>query len=65
MQLILPYMIGFAMAATAGVLFAGVISFAAGSRFNAKYSSRLMALRVILQGVALALFGLLVMFNIL
>lgn len=54
----LPYMLGAAMLATLGVLFAGVISFAFNGETSRKYATKLMAARVILQGVAIALFAL-------
>ena len=51
------------MLATLGVLFAGIISFAFGKKANAKNATRLMAARVALQGVAVALFGLMVLIS--
>lgn len=58
---ILPFLVGAAMLATVVVLFAGIISFGFNTKTNAKYGTRLMAARVILQGVAVALFGLMVL----
>ena len=49
------------MLATLGVLFAGIISFAFTKKGNNKNATRLMAARVALQGVAVALFGLMVL----
>jgi hypothetical protein len=49
------------MAATVLVLFTGVISFAINGDFYAKHANRLMVARVVFQGVALALFALLVL----
>lgn len=49
------------MLATVVVLFAGIISFGFNTKANAKYATRLMAARVILQGVTVALFGLMVL----
>ena len=49
------------MLATVVVLFAGVISFGFNTKMNEKYATRLMAARVILQGVAIVLFGLMVL----
>jgi len=49
------------MLATLGVLFVGIISFAFGKNGNSKNATRLMAARVALQGVALALLGLMVL----
>jgi hypothetical protein len=57
---ILPFLVGAAMLATVAVLFAGIISFAFNTKTNAKYATRLMAARVILQGMAVALFALMV-----
>ncbi len=45
-----------AMFAVLGVLITGIFSMAKGGAFNQKYGNRLMRARVILQGVALALF---------
>jgi Hypoxia induced protein conserved region len=56
--MLLPILLGIAMAATLIVLFAGVISFAVGGKFNREYATRLMAARVMLQGVAIAIFAL-------
>ena len=47
-----------AMIAVFGVLVIGLISMIKGGPFNEKYGNRLMRLRVILQGVALAFFAL-------
>ena len=52
---VLPYFIGIAMAATVAVLFAGIVAMSRGGAFNARYGNRLMRLRVIFQGVAVAL----------
>ena len=49
------------MLATLGVLFVGIISFAFSKNANPKTATRLMAARVALQGVALALLGLMVL----
>jgi hypothetical protein len=58
---ILPFLLVVAMLATLGVLFVGIISFAFGRNANSKNATRLMAARVALQGVALALLGLMVL----
>lgn len=44
------------LALTAGVLLIGVASFALGGDFNRKHSNNLMRLRVILQGIVIAVF---------
>lgn len=60
----LPYMLGAALLATLGVLFAGVLSFAINGEANRKHATKLMAARVILQGIAVALFALTVLFSV-
>jgi hypothetical protein len=47
-----------AMAATLGVLIAGIFSMVKGGEFNKKWGNKLMRYRVILQGVALAFLAL-------
>lgn len=44
--------------AVLGVLITGIFSMIKGGEFNRKYGNHLMQARVILQGVALALFAL-------
>jgi hypothetical protein len=61
METILPVLLGLAMLATVGVLFAGVISFAFGGKNSQKYSTALMTARVACQAVAVALFGIIVL----
>jgi hypothetical protein len=63
MESVLPVLLGVAMLATLGVLFAGVISFAFNTKANAKYANTLMTARVVCQAVAVALFGALVLFQ--
>ena len=53
----LPFLVAGAMALTVIVLFAGIVSFAVASKVDAKHSTRLMAARVVFQGLAIALFG--------
>jgi hypothetical protein len=60
---ILPLLLVVAMLATLAVLFVGIISFAFGKKASAKNATRLMAARVALQGVAVALFGLMVLIS--
>lgn len=50
-----------AMLATLAVLGIGLVSFIKGGEFNAKYGNKLMRARVIIQGVALAMFALAVL----
>lgn len=47
-----------AMFATLGVLGIGLVGFIKGGAFNEKYGNKLMRARVIMQGVALAMFAL-------
>ena len=61
MSTVLPVFLVIAMAATVIVLFAGILSFAFNSKLNAKYSTRLMTARVLLQGLALAVFAVIVL----
>ena len=52
---VLKVLIGVALAATVVVLFVGLVSMARGGSFNARWSNKLMRLRVVLQGAAVAL----------
>ena len=61
MSAVLPVLIVIALLATLGVLLFGVISMARGGEFNAKYSNKLMRLRVICQFVAVMLIALLML----
>jgi hypothetical protein len=63
MDSILPMLLLVAMGATAIVLAVGVISFAFSSRMNQKYATKLMTTRVMLQGIAVLLFGLIVLLH--
>ena len=46
-----------AMLAVLGSLFGGLIAMAKGGEFNEKYGNKLMRWRVMMQGLALALFA--------
>ncbi len=50
-----------ALAGTVAVLFTGIIAMSRGGEFHARYGNLLMRLRVIMQGVAVALFALLML----
>ena len=50
-----------AMLATLGVLVVGIVAMTRGGEFNQKYGQKLMRLRVFCQGVALAIFALLLL----
>ncbi len=52
----MPYLIGLALLATAGVLFAGVFSMLRGGEFSKRYSNKLMRMRVAFQAAAIMLF---------
>ncbi len=58
---ILPIFLGLAMLATLGVLVVGVVSFALNGPFYQKNSNKLMRLRVLGQGIAIAIMGLIVL----
>lgn len=45
-----------AMMATLATLVVGLVAMTRGGAFNQKYGNKLMRLRIVLQGVALALF---------
>ena len=51
-----------AMVATLGVLFVGMFAMARGGEFNRKYGNTLMRYRVLLQGLAILLFILFMVF---
>ena len=56
---ILPYLVAIAVGATVMILIAGVVAMASEGEFHDKYSNLLMRARVIVQGAAVALLGLL------
>lgn len=45
-----------AMAATLVVLIVGIFGMARGGEFNAKYSNKIMRMRIVLQGLAILFF---------
>ena len=55
------YVLIAAVFATLGVLIFGVVTMLRGGPFNAKYSNKLMRMRIVCQAVALALFALLML----
>ena len=63
MQSIMPVLLALAMLATLAVLAFGVISFAFDTKAN-QHATKWMTARVILQGLALAIFALMVLLNI-
>lgn len=62
MSAVLPLLAVGAIGATALVLMVGVITFALGPGFSARHGTRLMAMRVALQGIAVAIVALMVLF---
>ena len=60
MNTVILVMLAVTLMAVVVVLLAGVVGMARGGDFNTKYGNKLMRLRVILQGLAVALFVLLV-----
>lgn len=64
METALPFLLGGAMFATLVVLVIGVVSFAVNGRFYKKNSNNLMRWRIILQGVALAIFALITFLSV-
>ena len=53
-----PYFIVAALLATLGVLGVGVFAMLRGGAFDAKYSNKLMRMRIAFQALAILLFGL-------
>ena len=53
---LIPLLI-FAMLATLGVLFFGIITMARGGNFNLKYGNKIMRTRIVLQASALLIFA--------
>lgn len=64
MSSVIPYVLGLAMLATAGVLFAGIVSFAFGARSDRTLGTKLMTARVVLQGVAIAVFAVMMLLSL-
>ncbi len=60
MDTMLSYLLGFAMLATLAVLAVGVISFGVHGDFYMRNANNLMRLRVIMQGLAVAILALIV-----
>ncbi len=64
MEGILPWLLGLAMFATLVVLVVGVVSFGVHGQFYQRHSNNLMRLRVVLQGIAVAIFALITFFAV-
>jgi hypothetical protein len=63
MQNIVTILLIATMAATLGVLIVGIVSMAKGGEFNARYGNKLMRLRILMQGIAVALFVILMILH--
>jgi hypothetical protein len=59
LTVLLKVLVGIALAVTVGALVAGVVAMARGGSFNARWGNKLMRLRVIVQGAAVALLAVL------
>ncbi len=59
LSVLLKILVAIALVATVVVLFTGVVSMARGGSFNARWGNKLMRLRVIVQGAAVALLAVL------
>ena len=58
METLLSFLLGLAMLATVAVLAVGVISFGVHGDFYMRNANKIMRLRVIFQGIAVAIFAL-------
>jgi hypothetical protein len=64
MDALLPLFLGLAMLATVGVLVLGIVGFAVNGKFYQRNSNKLMRMRVLFQGVAIAIVGLLALLGV-
>jgi len=64
LETVLPYLLGAAMFATVIVLATGIISFAVHGDFYLRHANNLMRMRVIMQGIAVAIFALIVFLTV-
>lgn len=64
MESVLPFLLVLAAFATLAVLVVGIISFAVSGRFYQRNANRLMRWRVVLQGVALAVFAMITFLSV-
>ncbi len=55
LSVLLKVLVGIALVATVGALVAGVVAMARGGSFDARWGNKLMRLRIIAQGAAVAL----------
>ena len=59
LSVLLKVLVGIALVATVGALVAGVVAMARGGSFNARWGNKLMRLRIVAQGAAVALLAVL------
>ena len=59
LSVLLKVLVGIALVATVGALVAGVVTMARGGSFNARWGNKLMRLRIVAQGTAVALLAVL------
>lgn len=59
LSVLLKILVGIALVATVGALVAGVVAMARGGSFNARWGNKLMRLRIVAQGAAVALLAVL------
>ena len=64
MEAALPYLLGLAMLATLVVLVVGVVSFGVHGNFYLRHANNLMRLRVVMQGLAVAVLALIVYLSV-
>lgn len=64
MERYLPILLGLALLATLIVLVIGIVSFAVSGKFYVKNANYLMRARVVMQGIALAIFALITWFAV-
>jgi len=54
LSVLLKILVGIALVATVGALVAGVVAMARGGSFNDRWGNKLMRLRIVAQGAAVA-----------
>ncbi len=59
LSVLLKVLIGIALVATVAALVAGVVAMARGGSFDARWGNKLMRLRIVAQGAAVALLAVL------
>ncbi len=59
LSVLLKILVGIALVATVGALVAGVVAMARGGSFNDRWGNKLMRLRIVAQGAAVALLAVL------